>query len=493
MEEDRLQKAEKLARDVLKLARNTLLVNLRFMDTALSRFTLVPGETDTLMTDGEKLWFDPLHVLRVFAVEKEASVRDYLHVVLHCVFQHMFVAPNVDWAVWDLACDVAVEAVITGLGLPSADADRAGFQGATLSMLRERDPILTAEKIYRQFLQMRLTSHELERYRDPFRADDHAARYAQPENGGAQESQDSDGGDRNSGDDASGDESFGDGDGSGQGSGHGGSDGTGEPQQDISDGGDGSFDSGTQSTRAALAQMWKDISQRIQEDMQTFSRQRSDGAGAMMQNLAAVNREKYDYTEFLKKFAVRCEVMKLDPDEFDYIFYTYGLSLYGKMPLIEPLEYRDAKRIREFVIAIDTSGSVEGELVQTFVQKTYNILKSTESFASRINLHILQCDAEIQEDVKITSQAEFDEYMRTMTLRGFGGTDFRPVFRKVDEMIADREFTNLKGLIYFTDGYGVFPERKPPYDAAFVFIDDDYGNPEVPPWAIKLVLQKDEI
>ena len=32
--------------------------------------------------------------------------------------------------------------------------------------------------------------------------------------------------------------------------------------------------------------------------------------------------------------------MKINDDEFDYIFYTYGLKLYEKMPLIEPLEDR---------------------------------------------------------------------------------------------------------------------------------------------------------
>lgn len=185
--------------------------------------------------------------------------------------------------------------------------------------------------------------------------------------------------------------------------------------------------------------------------------------------------------------------MKINDDEFDYIFYTYGLQLYEKMPLIEPLEYKEVKRIKEFVIAIDTSGSVAGELVQKFVQKTYNILKQSESFFTKINLHIIQCDAVIQEDAKITSQEEFDEYLKTMKLKGFGGTDFRPVFRYVDDMIKNKEFTNLKGLIYFTDGYGDFPERQPDYHTAFVFIDDDYNNPDVPVWAIKLILQKDEI
>lgn len=213
----------------------------------------------------------------------------------------------------------------------------------------------------------------------------------------------------------------------------------------------------------------------------------------LLQNLKSVNKEKYDYTAFLKKFAVRGEVMKTSEEEFDYIFYTYGLKLYEKMPLLEPLEYKEEKRIREFVIAIDTSGSVAGEQVQKFMQKTYNVLKSTESFFSKINLHIIQCDADIQEHVKITSQEEFDLYLDSMQVKGLGGTDFRPVFAKVNELIEQKEFCNLKGLIYFTDGYGVFPELKPNYETAFVFVDDTYRNPEVPPWAIKLVLESYEL
>ena len=185
--------------------------------------------------------------------------------------------------------------------------------------------------------------------------------------------------------------------------------------------------------------------------------------------------------------------MRINDAEFDYIFYTYGLKLYENMPLIEPLEDKEVKAIREFVIAIDTSGSTSGELVQKFVQKTYNILKSTESFFTKINLHIIQCDADIQEDRKITCQEDFDEYLKTMQIRGLSGTDFRPVFAYVERLRMNKEFTNLKGLIYFTDGYGAFPVKKPDYDAAFVFVEDDYNNPDVPAWAIKLVLQKDEI
>ena len=128
-----------------------------------------------------------------------------------------------------------------------------------------------------------------------------------------------------------------------------------------------------------------------------------------------------------------------------------------------------------------------------FLQKTYNILKSTESFFTKINVHIIQCDADIQEAVKITSDEEFESYLKGLSIKGLGGTDFRPVFRYVDQLVNSGEFTNLKGMIYFTDGFGTFPENKPEYETAFVFIKDSYWNPEVPSWAIKLVLEDSEV
>ena len=49
-------------------------------------------------------------------------------------------------------------------------------------------------------------------------------------------------------------------------------------------------------------------------------------------------------------------------------------------------------------------------------------------------------------------------------------------------------FEDLKGLIYFTDGYGIYPNRMPPYKTAFVFMQEDYQDADVPAWAIKLTL-----
>lgn len=466
---EKQQKMDHLAREVLILSRNTLLVNLRFLDAALSQFALVPGPWP-LAVDGEHIFYDAQAVLRAYRQEKERSVRDYLHMVLHCVFRHSFVDTLVDHDCWDLACDMAVEAVITELDIRAAAAACQNRQRTVLEQLRGAVKDLTAEKLYRHFLDHRPIPEEFLRLRELFYTDDHTLWYLPPEQKAAltgqaavvaQNTASADGG---------------------------------------SSGGDSSDGDGFQgensplcSARAGLIQRWKDISERMQTDLETLSRQRGDTAGGLVQNLRAVNREKYDYASFLRKFAVLGEAMKVNDDEFDYIFYTYGLKLYDNMPLIEPLEYKEVKRIREFVIAIDTSGSVSGELVQKFVQKTYNILKQEESFFKKINLHILQCDADIQEDVKITNQEEFDRYLQTMQLRGFGGTDLRPVFSYVEELRKNREFVNLKGLIYFTDGYGVFPEKKPDYPTAFVFVNERYELPEVPPWAIRLVLEPEEI
>ena len=76
---------------------------------------------------------------------------------------------------------------------------------------------------------------------------------------------------------------------------------------------------------------------------------------------------------------------------------------------------------------------------------------------------------------------------------GLGGTDFRPVFRYVDELREKNEFENLRGLIYLTDGFGTFPKKKPDYETAFVFVDDGINSYDVPPWAIRLVLQPEEL
>lgn len=438
-ENEKQQRMEELAREILQLSRSTLLVNLRFLDKALSQFTLIPKK-GMLAADDQHIYYDAWRVLQRYRTFKEQPVRDYLHMVLHCVFRHSFVNTLNRKACWDLACDMAAENIINELELPCVNIRlRQEKQAEVLAPLKAELRYLTAEKIYHYYQEKNLSDAQLQAYRKLFEADDHDIWYS-------------------------------------------------------SGLGNMIIDTGHSWNSYHLQNpIWKRIAEEIKEDLLSFSQKRGTKAGSLIQNLQAVTRERYDYRAFLRKFAVMGEAMKVNDEEFDYIFYTYGMQLFGNMPLIEPLEYKEVKRIREFVLAIDTSGSVSGELVQQFVQKTYNILKQEESFFTKINLHIIQCDAELQEDVKITSQKDFDQYISHMQLRGFGGTDFRPVFSYVETLREAGEFTNLKGLIYFTDGYGVFPKRKPDYHTAFIFIGDECTQPRVPDWAIRLVLESTDI
>ena len=466
-EPTQLQHALKIATDILRLSANTLVVNMRFLDEAIFRLSLVP-EVTTYAVDGEHLFFGYNHVFARYKSHRNAVTHDYLHMVMHCVFRHSFVNTLVDNRLWDIACDIAVEGLIQSLNIPCVETDLLTKQVDAVNRLSgELKNKLTAERLYRYLLDCNVKNAEIERLQELFAVDDHSLWYTRNKPDAQSSSIQSDNNSDNNG--------------SSQG------DSTGDKQQKENTG------SLSVHTRAALEQEWREISERMQVDMETISHEYGTCAGNMAQQLGELNRERYDYTEFLKKFAVMSEVMQVNDDEFDYIFYTYGLKLYDNMPLIEPLEYKEVKRIREFVIAIDTSGSTSGELVQTFLNKTYNVLKSTDSFFSKVNIRIIQCDAEIQESVVITTDEEFDKYIKHMTIKGCGGTDFRPVFKHVNELIQTKEFTNLKGLIYFTDGCGTYPTVMPDYSVAFVFIQDEYNDVDVPPWAMKLILEKDEI
>mgnify|MGYP000547399591 CR=1 FL=1 len=110
-----------------------------------------------------------------------------------------------------------------------------------------------------------------------------------------------------------------------------------------------------------------------------------------------------------------------------------------------------------------------------------------------MNIHTSSVMRRSSGDVKVTTDEEFEQYMQDVELCGFGGTDFRPVFEYVDGLIRRHEFQDLKGLIYFTDGQGTFPERMPDYQTAFVFIQEGYSIPEVPVWAIRLILEEEDI
>ena len=72
------------------------------------------------------------------------------------------------------------------------------------------------------------------------------------------------------------------------------------------------------------------------------------------------------------------------------------------------------------------------------------------------------------------------------------GTDFRPAFAYVNELLEQGVLKNLGGLLYFTDGKGIYPKKRPEYKTAFLFLDD-YDESAVPPWAMRLRVEQEDI
>lgn len=422
---DDFEKINKLAAECIKLAMDSLLVNLRFLDVALLQLPVKERlGLNGVATDGTCFYYDPIYILEEYKKDNNKIARIYLHSLLHCIFNHSFNYDKYNTHLWDLACDIAIENIIMDLELPAVTLRDDDLRRDRLRGLKKNVRTLTAQKIYRHFVIYDLALDDDMEYSRLFGEDLHIY-FSKSE------------------------------------------------EYEIS------------------FEQWKKISERIKTDLTAFSKT-TGSSEELISNLMEATKEKYDYLRLLESFLTLSEESTINDDEFDYIYYTYGINVYGNIPLVEPLEYKDVKKIKDFVIVIDTSASCQGKIVANFLKHTYRIMKNTENFFSTVNIHIIQCDNEVQSDTKITCDKDFDDFIKSGKLMGFGGTDFRPAFDYVDDLIQKQEFDNLKGMIYFTDGFGIFPEKAPDYNAMFVFINSEDRKPQVPWWVIRVELPEEE-
>ena len=86
-----------------------------------------------------------------------------------------------------------------------------------------------------------------------------------------------------------------------------------------------------------------------------------------------------------------------------------------------------------------------------------------------MNLHLIQADNAVRQDILIRNEDELIHAMNHFELRGGGGTDFRPAFEYVDQLCAEKKFSNLRGLLYFTDGMGTYRRGAPATIPPFCF------------------------
>lgn len=423
---ERQSKTEYYASKILGLAKDTITVRFRFFDGALSKYTLKPKSGSGMyQADGRTIYYDPELLLKDYLDEPNYAVRLLLHILFHSILLHYFREDKPNEEYWNIACDIAVEALIMQLGFGSCELSRDVAAWDQILKIRKWVTGLTADKIYRELAASGIGRDTMNEYKRLFTVDHHILREQKTQN------------------------------------------------EEI----------------LLTEEDWKKISRRVKTELKAFSEETTEGE-LISEHLLEATKRRTDYKALLRRFTVESEEMRINPDVFDYIYYTYGLKTYGNMPLIEPLEYAEENRVRDFVIAVDTSASCKGELVRNFLLTTYEILSQENAFSHTMNVYILECDSVIRTEEKITSLNELREFMNHHETKGYGATDFRPVFARIDELVAAKKLQKLKGVIYLTDGYGVYPSVRPAYDVVFAFASEDDSRPEVPPWAYSVILDE---
>lgn len=109
----------------------------------------------------------------------------------------------------------------------------------------------------------------------------------------------------------------------------------------------------------------------------------------------------------------------------------------------------DEETAGEIVVAIDTSGSIDGDMITAFATELNAIHRDLKPS----KVHVVYCDAAV---------AHVDEFgpddKLTINPKGGGGTSFAPVFEWVEQ-----NHLQPKALVYLTDLYGSHYQEVPPY------------------------------
>ena len=440
---------EQLALKLIDYARDELIIHLPYFNRAILKMPVRFYEPKLVeedivggfATNTKEMICDPDLVSGMFEDNPAKLSRLILHTVFHCLYQHTYRYEVLQKPLWDLACDVAVEREIMSLGIGELRLEKDTEREVMCDIIRKKCHKMNAEVIYTHMINDKTDAADWLERAQLFKRDTHTIW-------------------------ASRDTEF---------------------YEGLF-----LFDCNENEIDQAGAE-WSRIFENVKKDKDVLEQGFGISPGSVTDYIGSVTGDDYDYSEFLMRFAKITEEVKVNNDEFDYIYYTYGLKEYGNMPLIEPLEYKESLKIYDFVIAIDTSGSCRGRVVKNFLKRTYSILKKSEVFGTKMNVHIIQCDNQIQDDAEIISDEAFERYIQNVNVTGSGGTDFRPVFQHVERMRKGGIFSDLRGLLYFTDGLGIFPEKEPKFKTAFIIMPQEDDIPQIPDWAIGRMVSRDDL
>ncbi|MBN2824619.1 MAG: hypothetical protein JXQ76_04795 [Campylobacterales bacterium] len=158
-------------------------------------------------------------------------------------------------------------------------------------------------------------------------------------------------------------------------------------------------------------------------------------------------------------------------DELYRYIATYDKSQFSFFPPNMKYLYRGfyipslSSDLLSIVVAIDTSGSIDDELLKTFLGEIEAIMENYPHY----QIELIQADSKVQSHETFTTGEPLN-----YTIKGRGATNFIPTFEYIDKQIGRPTL-----VIYFSDGEGEFPKSTPSYDVLWVSqkaIDVPFGD-----------------
>ena len=427
----------------------------------------MPGEADMqeegMSTDGEKIFYNPRYVAEHLGKKRkgyEKLRRVYFQMLIHCLLGHVWQIPEENVEIWDCCCDLEAETLLGDI-LGRRDEEGHSSIDWKLEELLRKMEVLDVESLYtllseeeyeilgyRVGKKLKKDGHERWRTKAERTGNEERSKQNDPKGWGTKERM----GDRNA---------------LGQG----------------------------------IPQMWRDLYEQVlpmMPSISAFGGRYGRHRGGAAADICASGENESDYRKILKKYTILKECRMEDFEALDYSWYSFGMELYGNIPLIEYPESSEQRFVDEIVIAVDTSGSCSGYTAQRFLRETCNMIRDMGIGRRPVNIRIIECDENVQNEIVIHGSSDIPD-LEQRVVSGFGGTSFVPVFNRIEELKKNGEMNRVRCLLYLSDGIGIFPVEKPDYDVIFVLtsrLPENFGYDEymdLPDWVRSVYLTERDL
>ena len=204
-------------------------------------------------------------------------------------------------------------------------------------------------------------------------------------------------------------------------------------------------------TSGETAKKLRDKWEQTQQSIAQAARLKGDFPGNLIEELERTSASM-DWKSILMNFVQSTATTDISEENFDRRYI-------GDDMFIEDI---DTTAVEDIIFAKDTSGS----MFRDWCAQSCSEIQTAMETVKIKRLWVLDIDADLDDD-GVQEYGPNDKI--DFSVKGRGGTDFRPPFQWAEEKCP----TTPKALIYFTDGDGPFPEKAPPYPVMWMTFRKD--------------------